>query len=94
MKLSNQLYDILVTIGTIVGPAVAAFYETLANIWGLPYSDKIPPTIMALVVLLNSCLGISSKNYYRKLADNLLNAEGVDPEDVEHHEEEINDSVE
>lgn len=93
--MSNKMYDFLSLLGRLVLPAFAAFYEQIANIWGLPYSDKIPPTIMAVVVLLNSCLGISSANYYKKLANNVLEAEGVDPEAVEHHtEEDIDDSVE
>lgn len=85
--MSNKLYDFLALLGRLILPAFAAFYEQIAGIWGLPYSDKIPPTIMAVVVLLNSCLGISSANYYKKLANNVLEAEGVDPEAIEHHEE-------
>lgn len=96
--MSNKMYDFLSLLGRLILPAFAAFYEQIANIWGLPYSDKIPPTIMAVVVLLNSCLGISSANYYKKLANNVLEAEGVDPEAVEHHieptGEQQNDSVE
>lgn len=96
--MSNKLYDILALLGRTILPAIAAFYGSLADIWSLPYKDKIPPTIMAIVVLLNSCLGISSANYYKKLADSISEAEGVDPEAVEHHiatdEEPQNDSGE
>ena len=68
MKLSNVVYDVLKTLGTIILPAIAVFYNELADIWGLPYSEQIPQTIMALVVLLNSWLGIKSASYYKDLS--------------------------
>lgn len=83
--MSNKLYDFLAVLGRTILPAIAAFYGGLAEIWPLPYADKIPQTIMVCVVLLNSCLGQSSANYYKKLADSITEAEGVDPEAVEHH---------
>lgn len=87
MIMPNWLYNLLKIAGSHVLPAVAAFYETIATLWGLPYSDKIPPTIMAVVVLLNSCLGFSSARYYEKLAKSVQEAEGtLDPEDIEHYE--------
>lgn len=93
MKLSNELYDFLCLIGQIIGPAFAAFYEQIATIWGLPYSDKIPPTIMAFVVLLNSILNKSSKDYYKRLADSIREAEGtLDVEDIDHQAEAEHDS--
>lgn len=85
MKLSNEWYDFLCLLGEIILPAIAAFYEQIANIWGLPYSDKIPPTIMAFVVLLNSFLNKSSKDYYKRLSDSIREAEGtLEVEDIEH----------
>lgn len=85
MKLSNEWYDFLCLLGEIILPAVAAFYEQIAAIWNLPYSDKIPPTIMAVVVLLNSFLNKSSKDYYKRLADSIREAEGTQSvEDIEH----------
>lgn len=86
LNMSNELYDFLVMLSTILLPAIAAFYEQIATIWGLPYSDKIPPTIMAIVVLMNSYLNKSSKNYYQKLANSIRVAEGTanEVEDIEH----------
>ena len=93
MKLSNELYDFLCLLGEIMLPAIAAFYEQIANIWGLPYSDKIPPTIMAIVVLLNSFLNKSSKDYYKRLADSIREAEGtLDVEDIDHQADAEHDS--
>lgn len=85
MKMSNEMYDFLKLLGTIILPALAAFYETIADIWGLPFSDKVPPTIMAVVVLLNSFLGHSSSKYYEKLANSIREAEGTaDAESIDH----------
>lgn len=93
MKMSNQMYDFLKLLGTIILPAVAVFYENIAKIWNAPYSDKIPPTIMAVVVLLNSWLGNSSTQYYKTLANNVRKAEGtLDVEDVDHQAEAEHDS--
>lgn len=46
--MSNKVYDILKFIAQIILPAVATLYTTLADIWGLPYGEAIPLTIMAL----------------------------------------------
>lgn len=67
MKMDNKLYDTLKFIGTLVLPALATFYATLGNIWGLPFTTEIPATIMAIDTLLNACLGLSSASYYKEL---------------------------
>lgn len=68
MKLSDKTYDFLKILGTIIIPALAVFYTTLAEIWGLPFAEEVPKTIMAIDLLLNSCLGFSTANYYKELA--------------------------
>ena len=65
MKLSNNIYDFLAFLGKIVLPALAVLYATLADTWGLPYSNEISTTIMAIDVFLNALLGISSANFYK-----------------------------
>ena len=39
LKMNNETYDFLKFITTIVLPAIAAFYKTLAPIWNLPYES-------------------------------------------------------
>lgn len=68
--MSNKTYDLLKLVGQIILPAVAAFYGTLAGIWGLPFAEQIPQTIMALVVLLNACLNHESSSYYKSQLNN------------------------
>lgn len=68
MKLSDKTYDLCKLIGTIVLPALAVFYTSLAGIWGLPFAEQVPKTIMAVDLLFNTCLGFSTANYYKELA--------------------------
>lgn len=65
MKLNNTVYDVLKYLGMIGLPALAVAYQSLAQVWGLPYPDQIPNTILIIVTLLNSCLQISSTAYYK-----------------------------
>lgn len=69
MKLDDKTYSILKAIGSLVLPALATFYATLGKIWGLPFTSEVPATIMAVDVLLNSCLGLSSATYYKEIAE-------------------------
>ena len=66
LKMNNETYDFLKFITTIVLPAIATFYKTLAPIWNLPYEEQIPVTIMALITLLGSCLAYSSSKYKKE----------------------------
>lgn len=66
MKMSNKVYDILKWIALIVMPALAVLYESLAGIWGLPFAEQIPDTIMAVDLFLGVLLGVSSANYNKK----------------------------
>ena len=70
MKLNDKVYDLLKYLGMIGLPAVAVAYQSLAQVWSLPYSEQIPSTILIIVTLLNTCLQISSTNYYKAQKDN------------------------
>ena len=61
--MTNKTYDILKYVALIVLPALAVFYSTISQIWGLPYHDAIPDTIMAVDLLLGALLKISSSKY-------------------------------
>ena len=66
MIISNATYDVLAFIGRVVLPALSVLYATLGEIWHLPFTKEIPLTITAIDLFLNSLLGISSNNYYKK----------------------------
>ena len=49
MKLNDKVYDLLKYLGMIGLPAVAVAYQSLAQVWSLPYSEQIPSTILIIV---------------------------------------------
>ena len=59
-KMNKQIYDILKWASLVGLPALAAFWLTIAPIWGLPYGDQIGSTIIAINVLLGTLVGVSS----------------------------------
>lgn len=63
MKMSNEIYDILKDIAQLWLPALATLYAALAGIWGLPFSQEIPATIMAIDTFLGAILKISTVKY-------------------------------
>ena len=63
MKLSNKVYDVLKWVVLIVLPALATLYSVLAGIWGFPFAEQIPATIMAIDTCLGALLGISTVSY-------------------------------
>ena len=63
MQMTNKTYDILKYIALIVLPAVATLYGTVAGIWGLPYAEQIPLTIMAVDTFMGVCLKVSTDKY-------------------------------
>ena len=63
MKLNNKSYDILKWIAMILLPALGTLYFTIAQIWGLPYTEQIVGTITAIDTFIGAMLGISSSNY-------------------------------
>ena len=65
--MSNKTYDILKYIAMIVLPALATLYCAIAGIWGLPYAEQIPATIMAIDTFMGVLLKISSDNYNKEV---------------------------
>ena len=59
--MSNKVYDVLKFVAQIVLPAIATLYVTLAGIWGLPFSEQIGGTVMAVDTFLGAILMISEK---------------------------------
>ena len=59
--MSNKVYDVLKFIAQMVLPAIATLYVTLAGIWGLPFSEQIGGTVMAVDTFLGAILMISEK---------------------------------
>lgn len=66
--LPDKVYGILKFTAQYVLPATATLYFGLASIWGLPYSEQVVGTIMAVDVFLGAILGVSVSAYNKKMA--------------------------
>lgn len=67
MIISNKVYDILKFFGRTVIPALAVLYASLGDVWGLPFVDQVPTSLMAIDLFLNTLLGIASENYANQI---------------------------
>jgi hypothetical protein len=61
--LSKGAYDKLKPFAQVILPALAAFYLTVAPLWGLPRQEEIAATIAAFSALLGAVLALSSHQY-------------------------------
>ena len=62
-KLNDKVYDVLKWVTMVVLPALSTLYCALATQWGLPYSEEIVKTVMAVITFLGTILGISTAEY-------------------------------
>ena len=69
MKLSNTTYDRLKWFALVCIPALEFLILTLGDIWGFAHYIEIGQTIAAIGVFLAALLGVSSKNYYKRIGD-------------------------
>lgn len=63
MTLSNKAYDTLVWVAQYLLPGLATLYFALSGIWGLPNTEGVVGTIMAIDVFLGALLGVSHYNF-------------------------------
>ena len=61
--LSNSAYNAMKHTAQIGLPALGTLYFTLSQIWGLPASEEIVGTIVAVDAFLGILLGYSTKTY-------------------------------
>ncbi len=62
-KLNDKVYDVLKWVTMVVLPALSTLYFALATQWGLPYSEEIVKTVMAVITFFGTILGISTAEY-------------------------------
>jgi hypothetical protein len=72
---SNKVYDVLKFLAQYVLPALASLYYGLSAIWGLPYSEQVVGTILAVDAFLGALLGISLIQYNKKQSDKYVQAQ-------------------
>jgi Putative phage holin Dp-1 len=66
--MSDATYDFLKWVAQIVLPALATLYFALSQIWGLPMTEQIVATIMALDGLLGMLLQLSTSQFNKRAA--------------------------
>lgn len=69
MRLSNTTYDRLKWFALVFIPAFEFLILTLGDIWDFAHYIEIGQTIAAIGVFLTALLGVSSKNYYKRIGD-------------------------
>lgn len=62
--LSDGLYNRLKKTATIILPAAAALYISLAQIWHFPKVEEVAGTITAINTVLGGLIQVSKKSYY------------------------------
>ena len=67
--MKNSTYDKLKFIAQILLPAVATLWVAISTIWNLPLADQIESTITAVIVFLDTLLGLTlakaSSDYHK-----------------------------
>ena len=66
---NSKLYDALKWIALVALDALGVAYESLANVWNLPYGDEIMKTCTILSILLAAFIVVSSQKYNTKMLD-------------------------
>ena len=60
---NSKLYDVLKWIALVALDALGVAYESLANVWNLPYGDEIMKTCTIVSILIGALIGVSSHKY-------------------------------
>lgn len=79
--MSNKLFDVLKWLSILFIPALAVLYKGLAEIWGLPFVDEIPQTLITINAFLGAILGISTIDYNKKKEAELQEARRLNEQD-------------
>lgn len=84
---NDKLYNILKYVALIFLDAIGVAYESLANVWSLPFGDEVMKTCTILSILLGTLIGVSSYSYNKS---NLLTDDESDDELLLAREDDIN----
>lgn len=66
MILSNKVYDAGRWLAQYALPGAATLYFALSGIWGLPYTEEIVGSIVAVDVFVGAVLGLSNIQYKKE----------------------------
>ena len=60
---NSKLYDVLKWIALVALDALGIAYESLAQVWHLPFGDEVMKTCTIVSVLIGALIGVSSHKY-------------------------------
>ncbi len=60
---NSKLYDVLKWVALVALDAFGIAYESLSQVWNLPYGDEVMKTCTIISVLLGTLIGVSSYKY-------------------------------
>ena len=72
MIFPDKVYDVLKWIALVVLPGLGALYAALAQLWGWPYIDEVPGTLLAICAFLGALTGMRSVLFSRRAVQNSL----------------------
>lgn len=61
--MSNKLYDVLKWLALVALDAFGVAYQSLAEVWDLPYGEQVFKTAVILSVLIGTLIGVSGMRY-------------------------------
>lgn len=60
---NSKLYDALKWISLVALDALGIAYESLSQVWNLPFGDEVMKTCTIVSVLIGTLIGVSSHKY-------------------------------
>ena len=60
---NSKLYDALKWIALVALDALGIAYESLSQVWNLPFGDEVMKTCTIFSVLIGTLIGVSSHKY-------------------------------
>lgn len=66
---NSKLYDALKWIALVALDALGIAYESLSQVWNLPFGDEVMKTCTIFSVLIGTLIGVSSRKYHSQESD-------------------------
>ena len=66
---NSKLYDALKWIALVALDALGIAYESLAQVWNLPFGNEVMKTCTIVSVLIGTLIGVSSSKYKKLEVD-------------------------
>lgn len=66
---NSKLYDALKWVALVGLNALGVAYESLSQVWNLPFGDEVVKTCSILALLIGTLIGVSSYKYNKAEVD-------------------------